>query len=489
MKCISGTPDYPSDQNVTVVQWETKGCPGTTCEPLQPRSQCYRAAYNEKHAFASVKLNDEFAVKPATSLPYGHILNTLTSGTTDPATIGWPAPLLPGQVEWFSLPYKENIAFDSSSIEQVASGVAFYAYGYPDASNSNSGYEERGSMVTFMVQDTSCQSYILVLIDGENSPGGCVDLDLKTSGVIPADPIAFRNDPQSVAGSLDSSSFSPTTGMGSVSLTWSAGFNDGLVLGPLTMEDDWKMNIQVSNTCSDGRKPNLDTFKFGSYDLHKNEVGFSAANIKKATAKWGGLEFEAMECTTWCQRYADDCSACVKDDQCQYSAEHGGCVAADAYIYTFSCPRPMYAPFTKVMYRDSLAARDREDTYDGFQSTTLVRYSYDSRTDMSCPCSSRYRYEATVYEYPSMRIVYNAPSTPVRLDTEHTFVDFPGATLGAVYHIYSYLCVDQGTLSRDDCSPVKVDPLICNVQLADGEVGCVPTGEVHQVIEGSFEVN
>jgi hypothetical protein len=53
-KCISGTPDYPSDQNVTVVQWETKGCPGTRCQPLQPRSQFYRAAYHEKHAVASI---------------------------------------------------------------------------------------------------------------------------------------------------------------------------------------------------------------------------------------------------------------------------------------------------------------------------------------------------------------------------------------------------------------------------------------------------
>merc|ERR1719409_2476249 len=35
-KCISGTPDYPSDLTVKVVQWETKGCPkdcGTYNDP------------------------------------------------------------------------------------------------------------------------------------------------------------------------------------------------------------------------------------------------------------------------------------------------------------------------------------------------------------------------------------------------------------------------------------------------------------------------
>ena len=35
--CISGTPDYPSNQTVTVVQWETKGCPHE-CQPQAPSS-------------------------------------------------------------------------------------------------------------------------------------------------------------------------------------------------------------------------------------------------------------------------------------------------------------------------------------------------------------------------------------------------------------------------------------------------------------------
>merc|ERR1711988_122525 len=92
--CISGTPDYPSNQTVTVAQWETKGCdcaasmppPGTsqgissecpgypeTCCPVDgPKSQCYRAAYNEKSAYASVRLMEEYGVVPATSYPAGH---------------------------------------------------------------------------------------------------------------------------------------------------------------------------------------------------------------------------------------------------------------------------------------------------------------------------------------------------------------------------------------------------------------------------------
>ena len=37
-----------------------------------PRSQCYRASYNEKHAFASVGLMEEYGVIPAASYPDHH---------------------------------------------------------------------------------------------------------------------------------------------------------------------------------------------------------------------------------------------------------------------------------------------------------------------------------------------------------------------------------------------------------------------------------
>jgi hypothetical protein len=34
--------------------------------------QCYRAAYNEKSAFAGIRLADEYGVLPATSYPAHH---------------------------------------------------------------------------------------------------------------------------------------------------------------------------------------------------------------------------------------------------------------------------------------------------------------------------------------------------------------------------------------------------------------------------------
>jgi hypothetical protein len=275
---------------------------------------------------------------------------------------------------------------------------------------------------------------------------------------------------------------------GNVTLNWAPGFNDGLVLGPFPIEKDWSINMKVGYHCATGGPTNLDTFKWGSYDEYKNEVGFSSANIKKATGKWGGLQYSSMECTEWCQRY-EDCAACIKDEQCQFSGEHGGCIAADAYVYDFYCPRPAFAPITKVMYRESLIAYERESAFDGFDSSTVLRYSLDSRIDMSCPCNSRYRFEATFYEMPGMIPVYDIPSTPVRLNADHTFVDVPEYAEGKTYHVYSYLCVAQGTLDRDDCSPVKVDVIICDVERPGRPYGCRETGESHGVVEGMFEVS
>ena len=44
------------------------------------------------------------------------------------------------------------------------------------------------------------------------------------------------------------------------------------------------------------------------------------------------------------------------------------------------------------------------------------------------------------------------------IDYQYTFIDFgPTLTDGTTYHAYSYLCIQQGTLKRDDCSPVQID--------------------------------
>jgi len=457
--CISGMPDYPSNQTVTVVQWETKGCPAdcvasvtpgsqcstypsTCCPSNGAKSQCYRAAYNEKSAFASIRLMDEYGVMPATNYPAHHpkVALGVAGGTTSSA--------LPACDLWSR---SGSTASSGPSIYSTNGSVAFFAYSYPAPYSSNTNFEAEDSMVTFLVQGDDCKTYLLVLVDKAGSSdgtGGTLQLRLTTSGVS-GSPIQFLNDPQGAVDASAYDGYSPQTGV--VSWAWEACCNDGMVVGPMPYGYDWSVHLEVMTRETRG----LDTFKIGTYDAARNDVGFVTANIRKATRSWGGLQYDGMECTSWCQRYTD-CAACFRDEQCQFSAAHGGCIAADAYIYDFGCPRPALGLITRVMQRGG-DAFERESRADGFDSRMVMRFGLPAGLDMSCPCAQRYRICVTIYS-AAMEPVYRAECVAPRLDYHYTFIDF-GAPLidNTLYHAYSYLCVQQGTLGRDDCSPVQID--------------------------------
>jgi hypothetical protein len=448
--------DYPSNQTVTVVQWETKGCPAdcvatttpgadcatypaSCCPSNGAKSQCYRAAYNEKSAYASIRLMDEYGVLPATSYPAHHPKVAL--GVAGGASASAP---LPACDLWSR---SGTTASSAPSVYATNGSVAFLAYGYPTQYSSNTNYEADDSMVTFLVQGDDCKTYLLVLVDNSDGTGGTMQLRLTTNGVYGA-PIAFLNDPHARIDSYDS--YNPQTGV--VSWRWDEGGNDGMVVGPMPYSHNWSVHMEVMTRETRG----LDTFKIGTYDVARNDVGFVTASIRKATRSWGGVQYDGMECTNWCQRYTD-CAACFRDEQCQFSSAHGGCIAADAYIYDFGCPRPSAALTTRVMQRDS-EAFERESRLDGFDSRMVMRFGLPAGLDMSCPCAQRYRICVTIYS-ETMEPVYRAECVAPHLDTrQHTFIDF-GAPLvdNTLYHAYSYLCVQQGTLARDDCSPVAID--------------------------------
>lgn len=455
--CLSGTADYPCNQTTTIVQWESKGCP-KDCGPSPPpapftslppppppmccaadgaRSQCYRAAYNEKSSLASSGLMEEYGMLPATRYPWG-------SGQPVPAFDMWSTtPSVPTQ--------------------PVYGATAFFAYGNPDEYSSNTGYETENCMVTFLVQGDDCKTYLLVLVDKPgDGTGGFLQLSLTTTGVDSSTfgvlgtnsygtggptgaPIAFLNDPQTRYDTYDSYH------SGVVDFEWDGCCNDGMVIGPLPYEKDWSVHMHVITKETRG----LDCFKIGTYDAERNDLGFVSANIRKATTKWGGLRYDSMECTAWCQRYSS-CESCFRDEQCMFSAEHGGCIAADAYIYDFGCSRPA-APMTTKLMKRGAEAYEREAGLDGFDSQIVIRYSLPEGLDMTCPCSYRYRICTTIYT-EAMEPVLTPECVSPRVDYQYTFVDFNGGgENGATYFAYSYLCVEQGTLGRDDCSPVTID--------------------------------
>ena len=115
-------------------------------------------------------------------------------------------------------------------------------------------------------------------------------------------------------------------------------------------------------------------------------------------------------------------------------------------------------------------AYERESELDGWDSAMVIRYTLPD-VDMSCPCSHRYKYCATIYD-ENMSPIYRMDCTKPRLDYPHTFVDIPadnektGSPVlesGNTYYVYSYLCVEQGTLGRDDCSPVSKETITIDI--------------------------
>jgi hypothetical protein len=402
---------------------------------------------------------DEYGVLPATSYPAHHpkVADGVAGGAADDYRV-------PGLDLWSRSGATSTSADD---IEVVNGSVTFFAYSYPDAYASNTGYEADNCMVTFLVQGDDCNTYLIVLVDKPgDGTGGYLQLGLTTSGVSESSfgvlgggtcgsgsgtysgaPITFLNDPQARYDTHDT--YDCSTGI--VSWEWDTCCNDGMVVGPLPYSSDWSVHMEVITQETRG----VDCFKIGTYDTERNDVGFFTANIRKATTKWGGLQYDSMECTSWCQRYTD-CSSCFKDEQCQFSSAHGGCIAADAYIYDYGCTRPADALSSKIMRRGA-DAYERESTIDGFDSQMVIRYGLPSSLDMTCPCAQRYRICVTIYS-SIMEPVYRAECVAPRLDYQYTFVDFGGTLVdGTLYHAYSYLCVEQGTLARDDCSPVKID--------------------------------
>jgi len=346
----------------------------------------------------------------------------------------------------------------------VNGSEAFYAYNYPNAYSSNTGDENSGSVVAFLIVDSSGDVYMIMTIDAaHDGSGGFLQLDMDATGMVGHfwDPVKFMGPPrdQFTNGGYDrrdgydaSANYGTTSwsmyNNGSVSFAWDACCSDGMIFGPFPKKE-WSLNMKVVTKETRG----LDDFRIGTYDADKNDIGYLTIPIKKATTAWGGVQLDGMDCTTYCQRY-NDCSECGKDPACQFAPNNGGCVAAAAYVYDFGCPRPAFPLITMFLTRGD-EAYIREAAIDGYDSSAVLRVSLD-RVDLTCPCDSIYRISVAIYSEAMAPLTVLEDVMP-RIGHRHTFVDLPGLQNNTVYHVHSFLCLKQGTLGRDNCSPAKMD--------------------------------
>jgi len=349
----------------------------------------------------------------------------------------------------------------------VNGSEAFYAYNYPNAFSSNTGEEQSNAVTTFLILDSVGDAYLIMTIDAaHDGSGGWLQLDMDATGTVghSFDPVKFMGSPRDTLtnGGSDSRDGytrewavgpNPSWGTysnGSISFGWDACCNDGMIFGPFPTTA-WSLNMKVVTRETRG----LDDFRIGTFDADKNDVGYLTLPIKKATTGWGGVQIDGMDCTSYCQRYTD-CGVCGRDVACKFAPNNGGCISAAAYVYDLGCPRPAFPPLTRLMQRweDAFA---REQIEDGFDSSAVLRVAMD-RIDMTCPCDSSYRISVTVYSAAMSPIIVLEDIRP-RLGHRNTFVDIPGLANSTTYHVHSSICIAQGTLLRDNCSPVKIDTL------------------------------
>jgi len=483
--CCSGTPDYPScptrDGKFTVVQWE-------------PPNQCYDFAYNEKKAFASVALMEKAMINPITSYPADHpkvadnVANdasrrrqldyatyqglaftdsdSVTFTNVTAYNLNQPCAYIPGTLKMQcedgrgTIPAtdywsKKGAQWGSNdpSIKPVTGAEAFYAYGYPRNYSSNTGNDRHNSIVSQLIVDTSGAVYMIVTVDkAYDGSGGDLVINMETAGITAGSPVVFFDDPQE-----STYTYNVSYQNGTFSFHWNDYAGDGFVFGPLPATD-WSINMAVDRRYTQG----LDSFVAGSYDSSKNDIDYvSTVPIKKAQAAWGGVSLSGSSCTGLCQAlYALDCEGCMKDENCKFSASHGGCISQASYVYEFAhrdaygvttrCTGATAAPSMKIMKKNSTlfpsAATD---------NTVTVRIGAEGM-DSRCPCSSLYGIFVAIYTW-DMRLVSVAENIPVRTGHRFTYLDVPGLNNATYYNYYSYVCMMQGTVMRDDCSPAAMD--------------------------------
>ncbi|KAK3251892.1 hypothetical protein CYMTET_38789 [Cymbomonas tetramitiformis] len=231
----------------------------------------------------------------------------------------------------------------------VSGAEAFYAYGWPNASSANTGYEKEGAALLYFVgtepeqADDASDVYFVLVNDkattNAGQQGGKAQISLEVLPVNVTSALTFlvRDD----QGSLDTSAydtcanetlddkdpnddcyaFDKTTGKGSFGWVWPAGYTDGMVLGPLPATDFcFYINMLDSSGLT---SVNLGSYNNVTRDIDVQEVDILHAYGERYSRK-EGLQVCAFTCDDFCSEYSS-CSACASAP----SGACGWCTSAD----------------------------------------------------------------------------------------------------------------------------------------------------------------
>lgn len=459
-KCISGHPDYPSDHTVTIVQWDPLPC------------TCYKAAYNEKRAFAEYKLMNEFGIDPITHWTTDHpkVVDAVCGGGAADTFKETPSagdPIMPFSF-WSA---SGNMDADDADCELVPSAVAFYAYDYPFNYSANPGSLSStmygyNLVKVYLVKDTDMVTYLLMVVDRPYGRDvGTLTMSLQSTGDAA---VMFGDDPgdqgfdssYGKSGSLnlpDTFVYENVSSVGGRNNSWLFNWNwggldsDGVVFGPMVEQEDFTIDFQVHQEATSG----VSGVSIGSYNEEKNAVNFMYdMPLKSATEAWGGVSIQGMGCTDYCQSMYENCEECVRDERCQFARMNGGCVSAHAYVPTNGCPAPPDPP------ERMLANTGPNDDAADSRTSLNLKIRRPDKLNWNCPCVYTYYVVAYLFDNPLKEVGY-VKDVEVRQYDRFSYATISGLEPGTSYHVYTYIC------SQDECGTY---PLIDTFRTDDAAV-------------------
>lgn len=299
----------------------------------EEESLCYRIRYD----FANAAGARSQLLVPITRFPSGHASLPTSAGGASPCAVNYTAG---SKIPATGL---GSASSDAEDCEVRTAGELWYAYGYPDHSSSNTGYEVQDTVVIYLIVDESGNTSLVVVLDkpiGSSTANNKFGLFIDSPSIagqgctvmlFDDGPLDEREDDGCSAKTGSSTSlpdcwsYDDATGTGNLFWRWKTCCTDGFSFG--VMPADFCLNLEIPTYLG------LDNVAFGSA-AYQTEAEFRAADATNDSIALlsfpidivdAGLQVCGYSCADYCATYSD-CSSCAHADGCSWCSANQTCL-------------------------------------------------------------------------------------------------------------------------------------------------------------------
>lgn len=294
-------------------------------------SLCYHIRYNfQSSAGASSRL-----LIPITRFPSGHAALPLSNGGSNPCNVNFTAG---SKIPASGLGSESD---DAADCQVRDAGELWYAYGYPDHSSSNTGYELKETVLAYFIVDEGRNPNLVIVLDKPKNKGhNHLGLYMESPSLVGSgcSVTLFDDGPKeevedagcsAASGSSTSAPdcwhYDDHTGRGNLYWTWKGCCTDGFTFGILPV--DFCLNLEFPTYSG------VDTLAFGSA-TYQTRAQFEAADAFNRSIELlefdiesidAGLQICGYSCADYCAQYSE-CSSCAYAEGCSWCSASQSCV-------------------------------------------------------------------------------------------------------------------------------------------------------------------